>query len=555
MRFLILVLSWFVLANFELIAEGDAEAEKLQAQAISLLQKNEKVKALKMLESAFEKTTNTEALREISVLILAASPLSYPKRESYLQYLIKFNAEHSDAWMWFKEMGDRAFEKGKLDEAEDWYLRALPSAQDPNLIRYKLGWVCWNLKRKVEALQTFVDIYSKTEPSMQEQLIKDLTKLWWEIGALPPSAFESVLSLPEEARRSLLTRLFDAPPAVLDPGPELAAQLLQLKEDPRTKDFYNEGIQKIVKLKNAPCFAFNVLLTTEDQFSKDQLLLCLKAKDRPAAPKMISFVERLLSENDEKIDWAYSELLNEMGSTKDAAIFILKIDRVSHYSNAYLEYATQLALKLEKEEFAKVYEAIGLDSFEVLLKFKMNPNLLERLQSVDLGPWISFEEKTYAGKKLPNAFILKKGVWLNQSAAHTNEELRDLFRDLVKNPSSNEERRALEGYKKLQSKVSTKLPSTFSLQFKKKFDEWLRALDQSLDSLKGLRFEIQVLAQAAYQEEIRKNVEAIEAQLDASVLDPKLIELKDNFEEKKTELKSDLRAKYLSQDDAGVVRP
>src|SRR5687768_14980906 len=86
-------------------------AASMTAKALELLQKNQKQKALKLLEVAFTKTKNKEERTDIGILILEASPLTYAKRESYLRTLVKLSPEDKDSGKWMKELGDKSFDK------------------------------------------------------------------------------------------------------------------------------------------------------------------------------------------------------------------------------------------------------------------------------------------------------------------------------------------------------------------------------------------------------------------------------------------------------------
>lgn len=531
------------LFTFSLTAE-EKSASSLVAQALELLQKSEKTRALKLLERAFESSTDSEELRQISVLILEASPASYAKREGYLQYLIKFAPENEDAWRWYKEMGDRSFDKGKMDEAEDWYLRAKPLAKDPSLVQYKLAWVYWNLNRKVEAFQDFLTVFAASETGLQSQILKDLSKLWWEIGALPDSTFQSAMALPEAARNDLLEHFIHSTPSHLEASTLLEAQLLQLKANEYTKSYFYEGLRTGFKFKAAPCFLFNVLITPEDEFSKDNFLACLKSKDRPSPEKLLSYFEKLKSDPDERLPWAQAELYAESERVSDAVATLFQYSGFEKASSDYLKFSSSILVRLNEEELKKNYDLIGPEKIEIVVRKTKDSILLERLQSFDSERWLAFEESESKGKTPTKHFLLKKGVWLATKSSPDLNELDRIFAGLIKPPLKGDERLAHDNFARLQRRSQTKLPEIFSDKFKIKYDEWLSDLDQSLNAIKSCAPDWQIILRPLISRELDKNVEALIAQIERARLDAKVEDVENSFQQKKESLKSELRAKY-----------
>lgn len=526
------------------------------ARALELLQKNEKSKALKLLEKAFESTTDSEELKQISILILEASPSNYPKREGYLQYLIKFNADHADAWRWYKEMGDRAFEHAKMDEAEDWYLRAKPLTTDPSVIQYKLAWVYWNLNRKVEAFQDFLEVHSSAESTLRLQILKDLSKLWWEIGVLPPAVFDQAMSLAEDQRTELLEKFIHATPTHLEAGPSVEALLVQLKSDDRSREYFYKGLKSGFQFKASPCFLFNSVLTPDDEFSKDNFLACLKSKDRPSAEKLAPYFVKLEGDNDERIVWAAADLDVESEKISDAALRLLKYPLLTTASKDFLKYAESILLKLDEEGFRKLYEFVGAEAFETLVEKSTSDYLLDRLEAIDADRWLPVEEKKYKGRALPRSFLLKKGISIAQKNSSDLSELEKLFNALTKVSTKADEKKMADDYSRLSKLANSKLPAEFSPLFKKKYDDWISNLDKSLNRLKSAPADWQIIARPIFQRQVDKNIEQLIAQIDAAKIDSKIDDIVLSFEQKKEELKADLRLKYSGVAHAtGEVEP
>jgi hypothetical protein len=543
MRFKLILSIVFAFVSYEMTYATDS-ATRI-AQALELLQKNDKPKALKLLEKAFESTSDSDELKQISILILEASPQNYPKREGYLQYLIKFNADHEEAWRWYKEMGDRAFDRSKMDEAEDWYLRAKPTAKDPSIIQYKLAWVYWNLNRKVEAFQNFLEIYSNAAPNLQSQILKDLAKLWWEIGALPPSVFDQAMSLPEDARNDLLDRFIHSTPAHLEASLIVESQLLQIKTEEKSKEYFYKGLKTGFQFKAAPCFLFNSILSPGDEFSKENFLACVKAKDRPPADKLLTYFSHLPTDSDERIPWAQAELYIENDRLSDAALILFQFPTFSEASKDYLKFTAQVLMRLDEKDFKKLYEMAEPSRFEILVEKTAHNLLLDRLEAIDTERWLQFEETKLQGKTPKKEFLIKKGVWLAQKQPDDSSALEQIFTALIKPPVKGDEKRMQEDYNRLIKRANTKLPTSFTEQFKKKYDEWIKDIDRSLEGLKKSSTDLQIIARPIFQKSIEKNIDQLIAQIDTLQLDSKIEDVQNSFEQKKEALKNELRSKYI----------
>jgi len=163
-------------------------------QAEALLKKGKKKQALEILEFVFEKSKETDEIRQIGNLILAAAPLNYPKRENFLKYLVKFVPDHPDSRKWLMELGDRARRKNDLDEAEDWYLRAEAIEGDSLPIDQKFFSLYQEKKLYHRAFERGLHII-ETHPELgTASFRRDLARLWWKTGPLSEELFARLIN-------------------------------------------------------------------------------------------------------------------------------------------------------------------------------------------------------------------------------------------------------------------------------------------------------------------------------------------------------------------------
>ncbi len=520
-------------------------SQALTLEALELLQNNKKTEALKLLEKAFQLAQDPEELREIGSLILEASPNDYSKRDAYLRYLIKFNTGHADEGKWLKELGDRAFDKGQLDEAEDWYLRAQRIYSDRNLIKYKLAWVYWNKKRRMEAWRNFLEIYSALDPSLQSQLRQDLAKLWWEIGPLPSEDFEKLFRLRSEDQQIIFHFMMTYAPTNQIPQPQDENLLEQIKKDERSAPYFYESIARGIFFQKAPCFLFQKLLSPSNQFDPEMLLKCIKDSKRPAVPILLPFLEKIEERKDERVDWAQAELLLEIQQKIAAARILLGSDHLASRSTAYLKFVSNVLMLLSEDEMKSLYTSVSKEVFPLFMRLQSSQRLLNRLQIVDPDRWIPYEEELLRGKPISKDFWLKKGIWLARKSDTPLESMVEVYDHLTKCKLTKDEKNLTTTYEKLQKSVENKLPSTFSIAFKKEYDQWIRDLDSALKSLYLSPTEWRPILQPLFQREIERNIAVMISQLESASLDPELSELSETFEQKKIELKDELRQKYL----------
>jgi tetratricopeptide (TPR) repeat protein len=523
----------------------------LLAESLHLLQQSEKSKALRYLEKAFQKSQDTDELREITLLLLEASPQDYPRREAYLRYLIKNQSEHADAYKWLKELGDRSFHKGKLEEAEDWYLRSLALLQERNsriseskpLIQYKLAFVKWNLKQPMEALRTLLDTYTSADEGLKSQIRGDLVKIWWEIGALPPADFERIIVVPESELTEILKRLFEHIPKDISWSEKEELFLRQLKETSATRELTQKFLTEASHFRTSPCFLFSGLLQADDGYSENLLLACLKAKHRPSAEKLMPFFAKFEDRRDEIFLWARAELLEATRQTPAAISILFRIDDFSISSQNFRKYTESLLLQLNEETFRETLSSIGTSAFECFLKVHYASSLFERLAVIDPGHWIPFEENLLPGKAPPD-FLLRKAAWLASQAETPLDTLERLMNEIISASKDKTAKSVSKALQSLREKVHTKLPQKFSKKFKLSLDRWLKDLDAAEISLKLIPSNWLQIVERISRNYLKENFEAIVRQIESLELDPELSDLRDTFQQKKEEMKNELRSRF-----------
>jgi len=186
------LLSW-VFVSPPLAAQYKTKIE----QAEALLKKGKKKKALEILEFVFEKTKETDEIRQIGNLILSAAPLDYPKRENFLKYLVKFVPDHPDSRKWFTELGDRARRKKDLDEAEDWYLRAEAVEGDSLAVDQRFFSLYQEKKLYHRAFERGLKIIESHPELSTAAFRRDLARLWWKTGPLSEDLFDRLVNHPD----------------------------------------------------------------------------------------------------------------------------------------------------------------------------------------------------------------------------------------------------------------------------------------------------------------------------------------------------------------------
>ncbi len=541
-----------------------SEGASLQAKGLELLQKGKKAEALTTLEKAFEKSQDPDEIREIAILILEASPETYSRRESYLRYLLKSAPEHGDAVRWLKEMGDRMFDKAQFEEAEDFYLQSAsrPDA-DKDVLDYKIAWVEWNLKRREEALNRLLDVYAKSEGALRQQILRDIPKIWIDIGKLPQSLFDRMSELPNDQVRELTTYLLQSFSPQMLPGDRERQLLQQLKANGVMKEVLLEDIQRGgITFRKSPCFFFDSILESMDAFSEEQLLNCAKTRPRqvPAERLLTFFQGEMVKAKTEKWNWAHAEILIDLSRLREAAAVLDPDDDKSFkdYSAEYLTFYESILLKLNDEDFRSIYDILGVDRLKNLLEVKFDQALLERLQKINPETWVDFEQQRSAssGKKPSRSLLEKRGILLAKKVESDSSELEDLsalWEELSsQHAKTPKEKKLREEWNKLKNLPSSQsLPSDFSQDFVKKYGRWLKDMDRAVDALSAGSATWNTIAKPLFVIELEKNISAISAQIDSALIDPSLAGLEEEFKAKKDEMKAELKKRYSTQETAG----
>jgi Flp pilus assembly protein TadD len=118
-RVIHLILSASLVIHFAKPVIGKESSASLMAQALEKIQAGNKAQALKLLSRAYESSQDPEEIKAIAALIIDTSGSDYPKRENFLIYLTRHARDSADHWKWLKELGDRHFDRGQFDKAEE----------------------------------------------------------------------------------------------------------------------------------------------------------------------------------------------------------------------------------------------------------------------------------------------------------------------------------------------------------------------------------------------------------------------------------------------------
>lgn len=542
LSFSAMIFSFFLITQ---TTSEDNTSATLTTKAIELLKSNQKKEALKLLEKAFDYSEDPEQLKTISILLIEASPSDYPKRENYLLYLARYEKNHEDQWKWYKELGDRHFKRERLDEAEDWYLRALAFAQDQPILKYQLAWVYWNSKKKPAALKNFLEIYPKADESLQKQIRSHLTKLWWEMGPLPQDSFRLITQWDSEVIANFIHDTFSEIPPSLVPSSLQREMLRQIKNHPQTKAAFEKTLMTGLEFASHPCFLFKNLLQPGDIISKTSFLKCLKDKGRPEASLMLSFLKQLTDREDERFDRSEAELLVEIGSEDEALRILLDQDQLDSRSKEFVGFTLQVLLNTADEHFQKIADEVSSRSFEYILNQTNNTPLLIRLQKHDPEPWLKFEDELYIGRKKPKEFLLKRGSWLANQDPPNLVEISSIYTELQEYPMSVSEKTTLTQLENLSRIETTELPNDFGDEFIKAYEAWMEEIDRALRIMDGVSPELKSIVIQLAKPKIKASLRQMYSEIDELEVPEDWNQFSVSFEEKKEQMKQALANKYL----------
>lgn len=521
------------------LSYAKSPASVLMAKAIQLLQENKKKEALKLLEKAFEKSNDPNEIRVIGGLILEASPLDYPKRDAYLRYLVKFAPDHPDFSRWLKELGDRALNAGKLDEAEDWYLRSAMHypPTEKHLIDYQLAWVYWSKKQRDRSLEIFTKLFQE-HPEMRENLRPDFIRLWWEMTVLSPTLWTELEKFPAEEKSLLLKEWLHRSDE--KSAEDLEKAFKQMSSSPDWRTMILEEIKQGWMPSKKPCFLFQNFLKPEDSYPVEHLLECTKSKDRPLPERLLVFYETHSNAHSETLVWAHAELLLTANQNQKAAEICLRSFESEARGNAFSEFTSKLILSLEPQDFEALAQNPSI--WEAYLRQYPNPQILNLLQTFKPEIWISFQEVNFP-EKLDKDFWIRKTAWQADQGLSVGE-IRTSLEKIFGFPLNPSEKAVQKHLQLLQTRASTQLPTEFNEHFRKEYDLWLADIDRSLHIIQGSGDLWKKLSWPFLQLELQRNLEALTSQIEQLQLPEEASSLQSEFDARKKKLKEDLQLKY-----------
>jgi len=522
-----------------------ATSASLTAQAIEWLQKNEKQKALKILEKAFELAHEPEEIRQVGRLILEAAPANYPKRESYLRYLIKFSPENAELGKWLKELGDISFDEGKFDHAEDYYLRALAHYENPQIVRYKLAWVYWNQKVRARAFDTFLALYTDADSKLREQIRKDTAKLWWELVRLPQTQMQAFGQLSDSDTKLFMDEYFALTPNKKESAEKIENSFLQIKDEEKTSPHLLAFLKGGFLIKDMNCLMFRKVLEPFFEYPREHLLLCAKLLDEVTPARLLPFFDALPEDDrNEKIDWANAELLFMDQKNHLGIQMLIESQPLQSRSKEFVEYTEAQLVKLTDSEFQTMATTISPENLKFLVSQNNSSPILNRLQKYNPNEWIPYQQKALAGQDEPKEFLIKKASWLSQKNPIDLNELDLVLRKIFSKKLNPSEEGIKAQFEKMDEDRSKQLPNEFDGDFQAAYKLWLENLDRSIIILSGASPEWKAITWPLLRQRITQNIFAIRNQIREVDLPPDSKEFREEFEYRKVKLEKELTDKY-----------
>lgn len=533
--------------TFSLLSFSGFSAEsssELKQEAQQLLDKNERHKALQILEKAFEVSADPQEIREIAILILSASSKDYSKREAYLKYLIQFAPDHPDNPYWLKEMGDRAFNKGNMDDAEDYYLRAAATHPKPDEVNYQLGYVYLNKDKFIKAFETFFDVYQHESGELKKQSLAEIVKSWWSIGELPSLSFNRILALQSEERNSLLNDFLDATPRKDSAAEKIEAAFLQLRDNDQTRAKLKDFITSGFVIKENPCLLFWNVIEPGDLYPREHLLSCVEQKKRPSAAHLLAYFQQIPApERNEKLDWVNANLLYENNQAELGLQLMIESKFLTDRSTSYVDTALNRVMALDDPSFQDFERNINHRYLKGLVLLRPKSSLLSRLQSIDPDLWIPFEEESFADE-LTKDFWIKKTAWLAKKPETSLSQIQAHLQKIFSYPLDRSEKRIQKHLNLLNERLSTSLPEELNAQFEAGYENWTRDLDDSIEVLRSSNPDWQAITRPLLKEALSKNVDEIKTQVRRVRATAEERKERLDFERKKVELRENLDNKY-----------
>jgi tetratricopeptide (TPR) repeat protein len=544
-----LILSATLVIHFAKPVMGKESSASLMAQALEKIQAGDKNQALKLLGRAYESSQDPEEIKSIAALIIDTSGTDYPKRENFLVYLTRHARDSADHWKWLKELGDRHFDRGQFDKAEDYYLQAQSKSPEKGLIELKLAFTLWNLRRRNESFLQFLKLSSENQAvevaALMQQVPASLGKLWWELGPLPQATWSQLMLTPQDFSSTVLDQVFAAFPVTIAPTPKEAALLKQIKDSAETQQRWRAFLSTEVFFSASPCFFFEHLLGEGDFVSHRMLIACVDSKNFPSGLNLDSFFETALNQsNDENLVRAYLKYLTQRSRPVEAASKALQWQGLSNASKSFVTSVHDLLLSLSEADWKLLYPSADASALEVIVRAHPKSSLLEILQSLDSERWIRFEEGLYPQDQTPRSVIMKRTILLASQSEPNLNALRTQASTLLTKPQNASERSAQKILKAFEKVQSQEFPKVLSDDFNQMMNRVIRDLDSQVAATANLPAQWFKVMHPLVGEEIRKSVDQLISQIDALELPAEASGIEEAFYQKKEEMKANLRAKY-----------
>lgn len=511
------------------------------ARALELLEKNKKTEALKFLESAFAESIDPVEMKHLAVLILEASPLNYQKREAFLKYLVRFSPQHSKYPDWLKELGDRSFQAGEMDAAEDWYLRASVFAKAPEAkarIDYQLSFVYSNKKNLTKAFELMNSAFENSE-RLRPRLHSEIAKLWW------PQM--KTLKIPKswgawsESDKKLLVKELLA----FSKTASLAEQKIffeLMAENEWSKTLLIQEIMAKAKSFHEPCLVFEVFLKPSDPVSEDLIFACLNSEKNMNQPRLLEFVEALHEQGSEQLHLAHIDLLVQTKQKTRAANLGLKVLQNLSAQTKFFEILDDLLLSLSDGEWLDVAKPNQDDLLKNFMRLHPQAKIIVRLQMTRPEVWFSFQEQEIPAS-LDKSFWVRKANWqLTQKL--TEEDLNFYLEKILSFQPDSDEKKIQLTWQKMQESDREALPIVFGKDFLKAFEKKIKDLDQRILDFQKSQIAWRELAEIHMRSKVQHSLSLLRKQVIDLQMPTDFTGHADEFSEKKQGILSSLSQKY-----------
>lgn len=511
------------------------------ARALELLEKNKKTEALKFLESAFAESIDPVEMKHLAVLILEASPLNYQKREAFLKYLVRFSPQHSKYPDWLKELGDRSFQAGEMDAAEDWYLRASVFAKAPEAkarINYQLSLVYSNKKNLTKAFELMNSAFEDSE-RLRPRLHSEIAKLWWpQMKTLKIRKSWGAWS--ESDKQLLVKELLKSSKAASLAERKIFFELMA--ENEWSKTLLIQEIMAKAKSFHEPCLVFEVFLKPSDPVSEDLIFACLNSEKNMNQPRLLEFVEALHEQGSEQLHLAHIDLLVQTKQKTRAANLGLKVLQNLSAQTKFFEILDDLLLSLSDGEWLDVAKPNQDDLLKNFMRLHPQAKIIVRLQMTRPEVWFSFQEQEIPAS-LDKSFWVRKANWqLTQKL--TEEDLNFYLEKILSFHPDVEEKKIQLTWQKMQESDREALPIVFGKDFLKAFEKKIKDLDQRILDFQKSQIAWRELAEIHMRSKVQHSLSLLRKQVIDLQMPTDFTGHADEFSEKKQGILSSLSQKY-----------